>query len=132
MGMQITHDVRIVYARCQNGNARGMLAWFLNLHRLAMMMKLVEGLIQVAIRPSGEPSIGQDNVQQTGRDAGDFQTEVMGQRLQTAHNAGRNGQNHLEKACFGADKNAVSGQNILIRQSIIDRQGIAFVNVKGD
>jgi hypothetical protein len=48
------------------------------------------------------------------------------------HGAGDNGQNRLEKACLGPDKEAISGQDVLVGLGIIGRQGAPFMDVIGD
>jgi hypothetical protein len=96
------------------------------------MVKLVENFVQTPIRLPGAAGIGQDGLQQPRRYARDFQPKVPAQWFQASHGAGGNGQNRLEKIRFGPDKNAVPGQNLLVGQRIIGRQGITVMNMISD
>jgi hypothetical protein len=104
----LAKDSLVTVTRGNDVGTGGVLAWSFQLDSLALVMKVIQDLIQFPIQPPGAPGNCQGRGQQSSWDAGYFQPEPELQRRQAAHRAGGDGQNCLKEGRLCSDENAIT------------------------
>jgi hypothetical protein len=96
------------------------------------VVKVIERLVQATVTPSHPSRVQEHSGQQPAGQSRNLESEAWLEGGQAADGAAGKREQHVEEAAFGAQVDTGGGQDILVTQGVVGRQGILPVNTIGN